>query len=96
MMVGIRIEQAPNHALILRTMLLCLALEELDAAFAQGDRDLDSLIPEDKIFRGRKEVRNDLWVAEWFVRVPDSLAHRFAFPFANILPRRFELHRPDT
>lgn len=94
MMVCIRIQQAPDHALILRIVLLGLALEEFDAAFAQGNGDLDALIPEDKILRGREEIRNDLWIAEWFVRVPGSLAHRFASLFASILPRRSGLHRP--
>ena len=35
------------------------------------------------VFRARKEIRNDLEVSEGFVRVPNFLAHRFAFPCAN-------------
>src|SRR4029079_6247197 len=83
MMLGIGIEQPPDHALILRVVLLRLALEKLHAALAERDRDLDPFIPENQVLRVRQEVRDDLWVAEGLVRVPDSLAHRFAFLCAS-------------
>src|SRR6185503_20233571 len=79
MMLGIGIEQTPDHALVLRVVLLRLALEKLHAALAERDRDLDPFIPENQVLRVRQEVRDDLWVAEGLVRVPDSLAHRFVF-----------------
>ena len=44
-------EQPSDHALVLRVVLLGLALEELDAALAQRDRDLDAFVPENQIFR---------------------------------------------
>ena len=60
MMFRIGIEQPPDHALVLRVVLLGLALEKFDAALAQRDRDLDSFVPENQIFRTWKEIRNDL------------------------------------
>jgi hypothetical protein len=51
MMLRIGIQPPPDHALILRVVLLRLALEELHAALAQRDRDLDSFIPENQILR---------------------------------------------
>jgi len=66
-----------------------LVLKELDAALAQGDRDLDSFVPKDEILRARKEIRNDLEVFEGFVGVSDFLAHRFAFLCANSQLRRY-------
>ena len=64
MVLGIGIEQPPNHALVLRVVFLCLALEELDAALAQRDRDLDSFVSKNQVFRMRKKIRNDLEVSE--------------------------------
>jgi len=60
MVLGISIEQSPNHALVLRIVLLRLALEKLDAALAQCDCDLDSFVPKNQVFRARQEIRNDL------------------------------------
>lgn len=59
MVLGIRVEQSPNHALILRVVLARFGLEEVYAALAQGDGDLDAFLTKDKIFGTRKEVRND-------------------------------------
>ena len=66
-------------------MLQGLTLEEVDAAFAQGERYLDSVIPEDEILRTRKKIGNDLKASEWLVCVLDFPAHRFAFLCANSL-----------
>lgn len=78
MMLGIGIEQPPDHALVLRVMLPGLPLEELDASLAQGDGHFDPFVTKDEFLRAREEIRNDLEVSEWFVRVFDFLAHRFA------------------
>jgi hypothetical protein len=58
-MLGVGVEQAPDHALILRVVTARLTLEELNASLAQRDRHLDSLIAKDKILRRWKEVRYD-------------------------------------
>jgi len=60
MVFSISIEQTPDHSLILRVVSTRLVLEELDAALAQCDRDLDPFIPKDQVLGARKEVRNDL------------------------------------
>jgi len=58
--VRIGIEKPPDHSLILRVVLPSLALEKLDATLAQGESDLDSLVPKGQVLRARKEVRNYL------------------------------------
>lgn len=83
MVLGVGIEKTPDHALILGVVLLCLGLEELDAAFAQGKRNFDSIIPKDQILRTRKKVGNNLKLSERLVCVFDFHAHRPAFPFAK-------------
>ena len=78
MMLRVSVQEPPDHALILRVVPSRFGLEEIHAAFAQRDGDLDPLVPEDEILRAREKVRNDPWVSERFVRVPDFLAHIFA------------------
>ena len=82
-MFRVGVQKPADHALILRVVLSRLPLEELDAAPAQGDRDFYAFVPEHQILGAREKVRNDLEVAEGFVRVPDFLAHRFAFLCAS-------------
>ena len=57
--LGICVEQPSNHSLVLRMVLARFGLEEIDAALAQSDRDLDALVAKGKILGRRKEVRND-------------------------------------
>jgi len=47
----------------LGVVLQRLTLEEVDAAFAQGERDLDSVIPEDEFLRTRKKIGNNLKIS---------------------------------
>ncbi len=75
MMLCVAVKQPPDHALVLCMMFSGLALEELNASLAQRNGDLDAFIPKDEVFRPRKEVRNDLEIAERFVGVLDFLAH---------------------
>ena len=53
MVLGIRVKQPPNHALVLRVVLAGFRLEEVDAALAQGDGDFDALVTEDQFLRRR-------------------------------------------
>src|SRR5437879_1782276 len=75
MMLRVSVQEPPDHALILRVVPSRFGLEEIHAAFAQRDGDLDPLVPEDEILRAREKGRNDPWVSERFVRVPDFPAH---------------------
>lgn len=84
MVLRIGVEQPADHALILRIVFPRLVLEELNATLTQGDSYLYSFIPKDKVFGAREEVRDDFWVSEGFVGIPDFLAHRFAFLSASI------------
>ena len=94
-MLGIRVEQTPNHSLILRVVSSRFVLEELDTAFAQCDCDLYPLFAEDQVLRPRKEIRYDSEVPEGFVCVFDFRAHRFVCPSANSLHQIFESLRRD-
>src|SRR6266702_5927670 len=75
MMLRVSVQEPPDHALILRVVPARFGLEEIHTAFAQGDGDLDPLVPEDKILGSGKKVRNDPWVSESSVRVSDFPAH---------------------
>lgn len=59
MVLGIGIEQSPNHSLVLCMVLPCFRLEEVDATLAQGDRDLYAFVAKHQILGTRKEIRND-------------------------------------
>jgi len=90
MVLGVSIEKTPDHALILRVVLLCLRFEELDATFAQSKRYFDSIIPKDQILRAREEVGNYFKLSEGLVCVFDFRVHRFAFLFASNRLRKCE------
>jgi hypothetical protein len=54
MMLGIGIEQPPNHALVLRVMFAGFSLEELDASLAQRDGYFDPFVPKDEFLGARQ------------------------------------------
>ena len=83
MLQGPCVEKPTNHALVLRVVLCRLALEELHAAFAQSESDLDAFLSKDEIFWGRQKVRHDLGLAQGLIGVLDFRAHRFAYLCAN-------------
>ena len=60
MMFRVSIKKAPDHALVLSVVFPRLALEKLNAAFAQHNGHLHSFIQENEVFRSRKKGRNDL------------------------------------
>jgi len=49
----IRIQQAPNHSLVLRPVLRGLALKKIYASLAQRERDLHAFFLEDEVL-GRR------------------------------------------
>ena len=95
-MLGVCVEQSPNHPLILRVVLLCFGLEKVDATLAQSDGDLDSFVLKYQILGPGKKVSDHPGVSEGFVRVLDFRAHKFVCPFASSLRQICELRRLDT
>lgn len=95
-MLGIGIEQPPDHALVLGVMFAGFSLEVLDASLAQRNGHFDSFVPKDEFFWPRQEIRNDSKVSEKFVRVFYFLVHRFACLSASNRPRISELHHRET
>ena len=63
MVLCVGIEQASDHPLILGVVLQCLTLEEVDAAFAQGERYLDSVIPKDQSAAPEDRVQRQRWAS---------------------------------
>jgi hypothetical protein len=59
MVLGICVEQAANHSLVLGVVLPRFGLEEIDTTLAQRDGDLDTFVAKDELLRRRQEVRND-------------------------------------
>src|SRR5205085_11681201 len=94
LLVGIK--QAPDHSLVLRIVLLRFALEKLDAALTQRDRDLDPFVPKNEVLGSRQKIRDDLEVSEGFIRVPNFLARRFAFLCASNQLRRCKADRQEA
>ena len=94
-MLGIGVEQPPDHPLILRVVSLRLGFEEFDTALAQSDSNFDPLVLKCKILRPRQEVSDDLRVSEGFVGVLDFRAHRFVCLSANSLHQICESHLHD-
>ena len=58
-MLSIGIEEATDHALIMRIVLRSLVLEEIDTAFTQRERIFHAFFAKCEIFGCRKEVRRD-------------------------------------
>jgi len=94
-MLGIGVEQPPNHSLILGVVFLRLDLEKIDATLAQRNSDLDPFVLKNKILRTGKKVSDDPGVSDRFVRIFDFRAHKFVCPFTNSLHQICELHRRD-
>lgn len=82
-MFRVRVEQPPDHALILGVMFPSLTFEKLDTSLAQHKGNFDAFIPKDEILWPWQKVRNDLEVSEGFVCVFDFLAHIFASLFSS-------------
>ena len=59
MMLGIGVEQSPDHSLVLRMMLSSFPFEKLHASLAQRDGHFDSFLPKDEFLGARQEIRND-------------------------------------
>jgi hypothetical protein len=95
-MLGIGVEQSPNHALVLGVMFTGFPLKVLDASLAQCESHFDSFVPKNKFLGTREEIRNDSKVSEGFVGVFYFLAHRFACLSASNRPRISELHHHET
>jgi hypothetical protein len=83
MMLGIGVEQSPNHALVLGVMLAGLPFEVLNASLTERDGHFDSFVQKNQFLGARQEVRNDSQVSERFVCVLYSSAHKCACPSAS-------------
>ena len=84
MRINIRIEQTPDHPLVLSLVLGSFRLEKLHALLAQRESYLDALFTKRQLGRRRQKVRNDLDVAQWLIRVGDFPFQILPFPCANI------------
>ena len=89
-MLCVCIQQATNHALILRVVFLSFTLEELDASLAQGECYFHSILSEDEIFWWWEEIRNYHGLPHRFIRVLYFRAHKLPCPFSSIRLREFE------
>jgi len=78
-MLSISIKKAPDHALILRVVLLGFTLEELDALLAQCERYLHALLTKCEIPGRQQEIRYHPRIADGFIAVFDFRGHRYAF-----------------
>mgnify|MGYP001575409312 CR=1 FL=1 len=84
------INQLANHLLIGRVILLRGLLEEGNTRFAERHGYLHALLLEGQFFRRGQEIPDHTQIAKRFIRVFDFLFHKEPFPFASILPQRYE------
>ena len=85
-MLGIEIQQAPDHFLVFGALFLGLILEKINRGFAQGNGDLDVVVLENQLFRRRQEILNHPGLNR-FIRVGNFPAHIFSSPGASIRHR---------
>jgi len=82
--IRIGIDQSADHALIGHAASLGFALEEVEAAARQRQRDLDVVFVRHKIGRRRQEILDHPHPTDFACRISNvSVAHRFAFLSAN-------------
>ena len=76
-MTGIGIQQPADHALVLRAVLRGFLFEKFDVALRERNRHLYAFLAKGERLRGRQKVRNDLQVAQGFIRVHNLSSHKF-------------------
>ena len=64
-----------------------MRLEEIDALLAEGDGDLYTVFPQDKLIRRWKEVFHHLYATERLICVLSSVLHKTFCLCANIRHR---------
>jgi len=89
-MLRVCIQEPANHALILCVVLLCFALEKVNAAFSQRERYFHAILTKHKILWWWEEISDNLQRTDWLIRVLDFRAHKFLCPFSNSLLRECE------
>jgi len=82
-MFRVGIEKTTNHALVLGVVFFRFALEELDAALAQGERDLHAFFAKDEVFGSRKKIRDHPGLAHGLIRIFDFRAHKCVYLFSS-------------
>ena len=96
MMLSVGIKKSTDHPLVLCVVFARFVLEKVNAALAQRNGHLNAFVAEHEIFWARQKVWDDPEVSEGFIRVLDSLAHKFAFLCANNRLQGCGLRPPDT
>jgi len=92
----IGIHQRADHALVRHTALPRLALEKIDAAARQRQRDLHIFLTRYQIGGRRQKIVDDTDTADFTRGVFNgSAAHRFSFISANSPRRRCECGQTD-
>jgi hypothetical protein len=70
-MLRVYIQKPTNHALILGVVLLCFALEKVNAAFGERERDFHAILTKDKAFWCWEEIPDNPRRTDWLIRVFD-------------------------
>lgn len=86
-LVGVTVEQGSDHPLIRNLRPRGMRLKEIDALLTEGDGDLDTVFPQDKLIRRWKEVFHHLYATERLICVLSSVLHRVSCPCASIRHR---------
>jgi hypothetical protein len=82
--VDVQIQQATNHLLVLRLVLLRLPLEEIHAPPTEPEGNLDRVFLVDQLRRGRQKILDHLDFAQRLVSVFTAFLHGICpFLFAS-------------
>lgn len=85
--LSVLIQQAADHLLILRIVLLRFFLEKVDTGFTQCNSDLNGVFLKGKFRWRRKHICHYLNLAQGFIGVFDFRAHKFVYLYANSPPQ---------
>ena len=79
MRIDVRIQQTPDHALILRAVFRCFRLEEIDASLAECERYLDTFFAKCEMGRRWQEIGDNLDLSNGLIRVNGFVVHKQLF-----------------
>jgi hypothetical protein len=77
-MLRVCIQEPTNHALILGVVLLCFALEKVNAAFGERERNFHVILAKDNVFWWWEDILDNPRRTDWLIRV-------FYFRVRNLL-----------
>src|SRR5262249_2059038 len=83
MVSRIAVQQATDHLLVRNLRARRVTLKEVHASLAQGNGDLDTVVAQNQLIRGRQKILNHLDSSQRLISVLSIPLHKSAFLGAN-------------